>query len=69
MNLAVFLEFKLKFGDNIYIIDEKGEGWKGLYQNGYNPYKHTFTFHNFSKGKPQTVEVLKLQRLDINRRA
>ena len=69
MNIATFLELKLKFGDNIYIVDEKGEGWVGVFQNGYDYRKNTFNFHNFSKGKAQTIEVSKLQRLDINQRA
>lgn len=68
MSVATFFELNLKFGDTIFIIDEKGEGWPGIYQNGYDHGKHTFNFHNFSKGCPQKIEVLKIQRLDINQR-
>lgn len=68
MLLKNFLEIDLKIGDYIWIMNEKGEGFHGNYGGNYNPAIQTFQFRNHSNGKLQTIDIIKLQRLEINQR-
>jgi len=63
-----FLDFKLKLNDYIWIMDEKGEGFQGNYNDNFNPKERTFQFRNHSNGKTQVVQIDKLQRIVINSR-
>jgi len=69
MNINIFLKLGLKLGDEIHIIDERGEGWTGIYHGLFIPLKETFNFHNYSNGKNSTIEVKKLQTITIRKRA
>lgn len=69
MNLNDFIKLNLKIGDFIWIIDEKGEGFRGNFNGSFDAAKHTFKFINHSNGQTQTIEINKLQRLDLNQRS
>lgn len=69
MHLNDFIKLDLKIGDYIWIMNEKGEGFPGNYHGNFDPSKQTFQFRNHSNGQTQTIEIVKLQRLDINQRA
>jgi hypothetical protein len=61
MSIYAFRELKLKYGELIYIVNEKGEGISGLYEDEYNPSNETFRFSNYSNGQTQIIEINKLQ--------
>ncbi|WP_040252123.1 hypothetical protein [Psychroserpens mesophilus] len=63
MSLYVFNELKLKAGELIYIMNEKGEGISGIYENEYNSSNGTFRFSNHSNGQTEMIEIDKLQLL------
>lgn len=69
MHINDFIKLDLKIGDYIWIMNEKGEGFPGNYAGNFDPSKQTFQFRNHSNGKTQTIEINKLQRLDINQRS
>ena len=69
MHINDFIKLNLKTGDNIWLMNEKGEGFPGTYNGNFDAAKQTFQFINYSNGQTQTIEISKLQRLDINRRA
>jgi hypothetical protein len=69
MHINDFLKLDLKTNDYIWIMNEKGEGFWGNYNGGYDATKQTFQFRNHSNGKTQTIEIMKLQRLELNQRA
>lgn len=53
-----FRELELKYGELIYIVNEKGEGISGLYEDEYNN----------SNGKTETIEINKMhsiQRINL----
>jgi len=68
MNIFDFIKLDLKQGDYIWIMNEKGEGFHGNYDGNFNQSKQTFQFRNHSNGQIQTIEIDKLQRLQINHR-
>jgi len=68
MNVHTFLSLELKYGDFIYIVTEKGEGFSGNYENDYNSSNETFKFSNFSNGKTEIIYVDKLQHLSKQRK-
>ena len=68
MHLNDFIKLKLKVGDYIWIMNEKGVGFNGNYDGNFEPSKQTFQFRNHSNGQSQTIEITKLQRLDITQR-
>ena len=63
MSLYVFNELKLKAGELIYIMNEKGEGISGIYENEFNSSNGTFRFSNHSNGQTEIIEIDKLQLL------
>lgn len=69
MHINDFIKLDLKIGDYIWIMTEKGEGYPGNYNGNFDPSKQSFQFRNHSNGQTQTVEIKKLQSLDINQRA
>lgn len=69
MHINDFIKLDLKIGDYIWIMNEKGEGFQGNYNGNFDPSRQTFQFRNHSNGQTQTIEIIKLQRLDINQRA
>lgn len=68
MHINDFIKLDLKIEDYIWIMNEKGEGFPGNYSGNFDPSRQTFQFRNHSNGKTQTIEIIKLQRLDINQR-
>jgi len=68
MHLNDFIKLDLKMGDSIWILTEKGEGFRGNFNGSFDTSKQTFKFINHSNGQTQTIEIAKLQRLDLNQR-
>jgi hypothetical protein len=68
MHINDFIKLELKIGDYIWIMNEDGEGYNGNYIGNFDPPKQTFQFRNHSNGQTQTIEINKVQRLDINQR-
>ena len=66
MSPITFRELKLKQGEMIYLVNEKGEGYSGLYENGYDNSNETFRFSNYSNGQTETIQIEKLQFLKRN---
>lgn len=69
MHINDFIKLNLKVGAYIRIQDEKGEGFPGNYDGNFDTIKQTFQFRNHSNGKTQTIEINKLQRLDLIQKA
>ena len=69
MHLNDFIKLDLKIGNYIWIMNEKGEGFPGNFNGSFDPAKQTFKFRNHSNGQTQTIEIAKLQILDLNQRA
>lgn len=63
MNTYSYQKLNLKYGDLIYIVNEKGEGITGTFENNYNSNQETFNFQNFSNGQNEIVEIQKLQSI------
>lgn len=63
MNIFLFNQLKLKRGEMIYLINEKGEGFSGTYESDYDNSSNTFIFSNHSNGKMETIHIEKLQFL------
>jgi len=63
MSPYTFRELKLEYGEMIYLINEKGEGYSGTYENDYNNSTETFRFSNYSNGKIETIRIESLQFL------
>lgn len=63
MSEYTFRELELKYGELIYIVNEKGEGISGLYENEYNNSNETFRFSNYSNGKTETIEINKMHSI------
>ena len=61
--MHMFIKLDLKFGELIYLVNEKGEGYTGIYENDYNSSNETFKFNNYSNGKIETIFIEKLQDL------
>ncbi|WP_445749559.1 hypothetical protein [Polaribacter sp.] len=61
MSCYSFKELKLKYGELIYIQNEKGEGITGVFENHYNSSQETFRFQNNSNGQNEIIEIEKLQ--------
>jgi hypothetical protein len=59
----VFIKLNLKQGDLIFLINEKGEGFTGSYENDYDSSYETFKFNNYSNGKIITIYIDLLQDL------
>ena len=65
----MFRDLDLKYGDRIWILNAKGEGFHGVYfSNAFNM-DITFMFSNFSNGKVEVLEISELQRLEVVERA
>ena len=69
MHITDFIKLDLKHGDYIWIMNEKGEGFWGNFDGSFDSSKQTFRFRNHSNGQTQTVEIAKLQRLELKQRA
>ncbi len=54
-------ELNLKPGEMIYIVNEKGEGISGVYENNYCSSNETFKFSNHSNGKTEIINANNLQ--------
>lgn len=65
MPINDFTRLGLKIGDFIWIMNERGEGFPGNYDGNFDSTKNTFQFRNHSNGQTQTIEINKLQRLDL----
>ncbi len=65
MNPFTFRELELKYGDSIFLIDEKGEGFSGMYEGEYDNSTETFKFNNSSKGITETIYIENLQHLEL----
>lgn len=63
MHPSQFLKLQLKQGDYIWITNERGERFGGIYQGQYNSGNQTFKFQNGSNGQTETAEIQKLQGL------
>jgi predicted ribosome quality control (RQC) complex YloA/Tae2 family protein len=63
MSEYTFRELELKYGELIYIVNEKGEGISGLYEDEYNNSNETFRFSNYSNGKTETIEINKMHSI------
>lgn len=64
MQVIEFERLKLKYGDYIWIMDEKGEGFYGYFEDQASPGMTVFKFRNHSNGKLESVYISKLQRLE-----
>lgn len=60
MHINDFIKLYLKVGDYIWIMNEKGEGFRGNYDGNFNQLNQTFHFRNHSNGKIQQIEISKL---------
>lgn len=69
MHINDILKLDLKVGDYIWIMNEKGEGFPGNFNGNLDISKQTFQFRNHSNGQTETIQITKLQRLEINQRA
>ena len=69
MHINDFIKLDLKLGDYIWIMNKNGEGFPGNFDGSFDSSKQTFKFRNHSNGQTQIIEISKLQRLDLNRRA
>lgn len=69
MHINDFIKLDLKLGDYICIMNAKGEGFWGNYDGSFDNSKNTFSSRNHSNGKTETVEINRLQRLDLSQRA
>ncbi|MBT2620366.1 hypothetical protein [Chryseobacterium sp. ISL-6] len=65
MNPFTFRELELKYGDFIFLIDEKGEGFSDMYEGEYDNSTETFKFNNSSKGITETIYIENLQHLEL----
>jgi hypothetical protein len=63
MNQSYFFENKFSIDELIWIMNEKGEGFSGLFK-GYTNNNFDFLFLNYSNGKLQTIRIEKLQRAE-----
>lgn len=63
MHFLHFEELKLMVGDQIFFINERGEGLLGRYEGGYEHGKDTFSFHNFGNGRTEIIYLSKIQHL------
>lgn len=59
----LFVKLNLKQGEFIFLINEKGEGYSGTYENEYNSSNETFRFSNHSNGQTETINIERLQDL------
>lgn len=63
MNPYTFTELQLTNGELIYLINEKGKGFSGIYEGEYDNTNETFKFSNSSNGITETIYIQKLQLL------
>lgn len=63
MNIYTFRELKLKCGEFIYLVNERGEGFSGVYEGEYDNANETFKFNNSSNGIIETIYIKNLQVL------
>ncbi len=61
--LHIFITLNLKQGELIYLMNDKGEYFTGIYENEYNSSLETFRFSNHSNGQTETIYIDKLQDL------
>lgn len=59
----IFIKLNLSQGELIYLMNEKGEGFTGTYENEYNSSNETFRFSNYSNGQIETIYIDRLQDL------
>jgi hypothetical protein len=64
MHISNFIKLELKFGDYIWLMDEKGSGFFGNYNGNFESSQQTFEFSNHSTGQIETIDIEKLQRLE-----
>lgn len=63
MNLYIFIELELKYGELITLQHERGEGFSGVYKAEYDNTNETFKFENSSNGIIETIYIKNLQFL------
>lgn len=63
MNPYTFRELELTDGEFIYLINERGEGFSGVYEGEYDNANETFKFYNSSNGITETIYIEMLQLL------
>ncbi len=61
--LHIFIKLNLRQGELIYLMNEKGEGIYGTYENEYDSSNDTFKFSNHSNGQIQIIYINQLQDL------
>ena len=54
----------LRFGEEIIIVDEKGEKYEGDYRGLYDPEKGTFVFYNYSSRRKELVILAQVQKVE-----
>ena len=59
--LRKYKELKLKFGDYVYFINEKGEGIDGNFETEIS--NESFSFFNNTTGRSEVVNITNLQDL------
>lgn len=64
MQLIEFEKLNLKYGDYIWIMNERGEGFYGYFEDHSNPGMTVFKFKNHSNGKLESIHISRLQRLE-----
>ena len=64
ITLFDFEKLNLKYGDYIWLMNKKGEGYFGFFYNDFNLSKKTFKFRNHSNGKDEIILIESLQRLE-----
>lgn len=64
MNSQKFLTLNLKYGDQIYLVNDKGERFNGTYEDEYNSSNNSFKFLNFSNGQIEMIYLDNLHDLD-----
>lgn len=63
MSIYSFKELKLNYGEQIYIVNQKGEEITGTFEDDYNSSQETFRFQNYSNGQNEIIEIEKLQAI------
>lgn len=63
MNIFTFQQLDFEIGEQIWILNEKGEGFSGEFK-GVNNQSNEFIFLNYSNGKTENISIEKMQRIE-----
>jgi len=63
MTKYYFEDLKLATDEYIWLMNESGEGFFGLFKGNYHEKNQTFNFLNHSNGKVELINIASLQRL------